>query len=72
MVLNKTDLLPPAKRQSAVEKMTKRLQKTLENTRYALRLNTRYALRLNTRYALRLNTRYTGSGPGGPPGAQTL
>ena len=35
VVLNKTDLLPPAKRQSAIDKMTKRLQKTLENTRYA-------------------------------------
>ncbi|CAL8335559.1 unnamed protein product [Lota lota] len=34
VVLNKTDLLPPAKRQSAIEKMTKRLQKTLENTRF--------------------------------------
>lgn len=35
VVLNKTDLLPPNKRQSAIEKMTKRLHKTLENTRYA-------------------------------------
>ncbi|CAL8401859.1 unnamed protein product [Arctogadus glacialis] len=34
VVLNKTDLLPPAKRQSAIDKMTKRLQKTLENTRF--------------------------------------
>lgn len=33
VVLNKTDLLPPNKRQSAIEKMTKRLHKTLENTR---------------------------------------
>lgn len=35
VVLNKTDLLPPNKRQSAIEKMTKRLHKTLENTRCA-------------------------------------
>lgn len=34
VVLNKTDLLPPAKRQSAIDKMTKRLHKTLENTRF--------------------------------------
>ncbi|CAL8339024.1 unnamed protein product [Merluccius merluccius] len=34
VILNKTDLLPPAKRQSAIEKMTKRLHKTLENTRF--------------------------------------
>ncbi|XP_061687950.1 selenocysteine-specific elongation factor [Syngnathoides biaculeatus] len=34
VVLNKTDLLPANKRQSAVEKMTKRLHKTLENTRF--------------------------------------
>ncbi|TNM88955.1 hypothetical protein fugu_005209 [Takifugu bimaculatus] len=34
VVLNKTDLLPPNKRQSAIEKMTKRLHKTLENTRF--------------------------------------
>ncbi|CAF90502.1 unnamed protein product, partial [Tetraodon nigroviridis] len=34
VVLNKTDLLPPSKRQSAIEKMTKRLHKTLENTRF--------------------------------------
>ncbi|XP_028261454.1 selenocysteine-specific elongation factor [Parambassis ranga] len=34
VVLNKIDLLPPNKRQSAIEKMTKRLQKTLENTRF--------------------------------------
>lgn len=33
VVLNKTDLLLPNKRQSAIEKMTKRLHKTLENTR---------------------------------------
>ncbi|KAM6928351.1 selenocysteine-specific elongation factor isoform 1-T1 [Xenentodon cancila] len=34
VVLNKTDLLPPNKRQSAIEKMTKRMHKTLENTRF--------------------------------------
>ncbi|XP_077460021.1 selenocysteine-specific elongation factor isoform X2 [Stigmatopora argus] len=34
VVLNKTDLLPADKRQSAIEKMTKRLHKTLENTRF--------------------------------------
>lgn len=33
VVLNKTDLLPLNKRQSAIEKMSKRLHKTLENTR---------------------------------------
>jgi len=33
VVLNKIDLLPPNKRQSAIEKMTKRLHKTLESTR---------------------------------------
>lgn len=36
VVLNKTDLLPPNKRQSTVEKMTKRLHKTLESTRFVL------------------------------------
>lgn len=34
VVLNKVDLLPANKRQSAIEKMTKRLHKTLENTRF--------------------------------------
>lgn len=34
VILNKIDLLPESKRQSAVEKMTKRLHKTLENTRF--------------------------------------
>ncbi|KAK7915397.1 hypothetical protein WMY93_011158 [Mugilogobius chulae] len=34
VILNKTDLLPENKRQSAVDKMTKRLHKTLENTRF--------------------------------------
>ncbi|KAJ8257885.1 hypothetical protein GJAV_G00190780 [Gymnothorax javanicus] len=34
VVLNKTDLLPAAKRQAAIEKMTKRMHKTLENTRF--------------------------------------
>ncbi|NWQ81006.1 SELB factor, partial [Columbina picui] len=32
VVLNKIDLLPEGKRQSAIEKMTKKMQKTLENT----------------------------------------
>lgn len=35
VVLNKIDLLPPDKRQTAIEKMTKRLHKTLESTRSA-------------------------------------
>ncbi|KAG5274957.1 hypothetical protein AALO_G00142020 [Alosa alosa] len=34
VILNKTDLLPSNKRQSAIEKMTKRMHKTLENTRF--------------------------------------
>ncbi|XP_060774300.1 selenocysteine-specific elongation factor [Neoarius graeffei] len=34
VILNKTDLLPSDKRQSAIEKMTKRMHKTLENTRF--------------------------------------
>lgn len=34
VVLNKIDLLPSNKRQSAIEKMTKRLHKTLESTRF--------------------------------------
>ncbi|XP_051933266.1 selenocysteine-specific elongation factor [Hippocampus zosterae] len=34
VVLNKTDLLPANKRQSAIERMTKRLHKTLENTSF--------------------------------------
>ncbi|XP_031704358.1 selenocysteine-specific elongation factor isoform X1 [Anarrhichthys ocellatus] len=34
VILNKVDLLPPNKRQSAIEKMTKRLHKTLESTRF--------------------------------------
>ncbi|XP_036956745.1 selenocysteine-specific elongation factor isoform X2 [Acanthopagrus latus] len=34
VVLNKIDLLPPNKKQGAIEKMTKRLHKTLENTRF--------------------------------------
>lgn len=34
VVLNKIDLLPEAKRQSAIEKMTKKMQKTLENTKW--------------------------------------
>lgn len=36
VILNKTDLLPSDKRQSAIEKMTKRMHKTLENTRCTL------------------------------------
>lgn len=39
VVLNKTDLLPPNKRQAAIEKMTKRLHKTLESTRCAFITN---------------------------------
>uniref|UniRef100_A0A8C4P3X3 Eukaryotic elongation factor, selenocysteine-tRNA specific n=1 Tax=Dromaius novaehollandiae TaxID=8790 RepID=A0A8C4P3X3_DRONO len=34
VVLNKIDLLPESKRQSAIEKMTKKMQKTLENTKF--------------------------------------
>lgn len=34
VILNKIDLLPANKRQSAIEKMTKRLHKTLEGTRF--------------------------------------
>lgn len=34
VILNKIDLLPANKRQSAIEKMTKRLHKTLENTSF--------------------------------------
>nr|XP_015203752.1 PREDICTED: selenocysteine-specific elongation factor isoform X2 [Lepisosteus oculatus] len=34
VVLNKTDLLPAAKRQATIDKMTKRMLKTLENTRF--------------------------------------
>lgn len=33
VVLNKIDLLPDGKQQSAIEKMTKKMQKTLENTK---------------------------------------
>lgn len=33
VILNKTDLLQPNKRQTFIDKMTKRLHKTLENTR---------------------------------------
>nr|XP_021150250.1 selenocysteine-specific elongation factor isoform X1 [Columba livia] len=35
VVLNKIDLLPEGKRQSAIEKMTKKMQKTLENTKFS-------------------------------------
>ncbi|CAF0707256.1 unnamed protein product [Brachionus calyciflorus] len=35
IVLNKLDLIEPDKRSSAVEKMSKRLSKTLENTKFA-------------------------------------
>lgn len=41
VVLNKTDLLPPDKRQTAIEKMTKRLHKTLESTRSAFSISKR-------------------------------
>ncbi|XP_007526940.3 selenocysteine-specific elongation factor isoform X2 [Erinaceus europaeus] len=34
VVLNKTDLLPEGKRQATIEKMTKKMQKTLENTKF--------------------------------------
>ncbi|XP_066553728.1 selenocysteine-specific elongation factor isoform X2 [Amia ocellicauda] len=34
VVLNKIDMLPPAKRQAAIDKMSKRMHKTLENTRF--------------------------------------
>ncbi|XP_058144862.1 selenocysteine-specific elongation factor isoform X2 [Dasypus novemcinctus] len=34
VVLNKTDLLPEGKRQAAVDRMTKRMQKTLESTKF--------------------------------------
>lgn len=34
VVLNKTDLLPEGKRQAAIEKMTRKMQKTLENTKF--------------------------------------
>jgi len=33
VILNKTDMLPSDKRQAAIDKMTKRMHKTLENTR---------------------------------------
>lgn len=33
VVLNKTDLLAEGKRQAAIDKMTKKMQKTLENTK---------------------------------------
>lgn len=39
VILNKIDLLPANKRQSAIEKMTKRLHKTLEGTRSAFNTN---------------------------------
>ncbi|NXA95233.1 SELB factor, partial [Melanocharis versteri] len=35
VVLNKIDLLPEGKRQSAIDKMTKKMQKTLENTKFS-------------------------------------
>ncbi|XP_054203414.1 selenocysteine-specific elongation factor isoform X13 [Homo sapiens] len=34
VVLNKIDLLPEGKRQAAIDKMTKKMQKTLENTKF--------------------------------------
>lgn len=34
VVLNKIDLLPEAKKQALIDKMTKKMQKTLENTRF--------------------------------------
>ncbi|KAF6027844.1 EEFSEC [Bugula neritina] len=35
VVLNKVDLLPLEKRASSIEKVTKRMLKTLENTRFS-------------------------------------
>lgn len=49
VVLNKTDLLPPNKRQAAIEKMTKRLHKTLESTRSAF--NTSQTLNFDWRHS---------------------
>ncbi|XP_067854488.1 selenocysteine-specific elongation factor isoform X2 [Heptranchias perlo] len=34
VILNKIDLLPEAKKQAAIDRMTKKMQKTLENTRF--------------------------------------
>lgn len=34
VILNKIDLLPPNKRQSAIEKMTKKMHRTLQSTRF--------------------------------------
>ena len=34
VVLNKTDLLPEGKRQAAIDRMTRKMQKTLENTKW--------------------------------------
>ncbi|XP_065790107.1 selenocysteine-specific elongation factor isoform X1 [Muntiacus reevesi] len=34
VVLNKTDLLPEGKRQAAIDRMTRKMQKTLENTKF--------------------------------------
>ncbi|KAL6074529.1 hypothetical protein STEG23_014471, partial [Scotinomys teguina] len=36
VVLNKIDLLAEGKRQAAIDKMTKKMQKTLENTKFVL------------------------------------
>lgn len=33
VVLNKTDLLPEGKRQAAIDRMAKKMQRTLENTK---------------------------------------
>lgn len=33
VVLNKTDLLPEGKKQAAIDRMTKKMQKTLESTK---------------------------------------
>ncbi|KAB0363463.1 hypothetical protein FD754_007619, partial [Muntiacus muntjak] len=37
VVLNKTDLLPEGKRQAAIDRMTRKMQKTLENTKWVVR-----------------------------------
>ena len=37
VVLNKTDLLPEGKRQAAIDRMTRKMQKTLENTKWVCR-----------------------------------
>ena len=55
VILNKTDLLPPNKRQGAIEKMTKRLHKTLENTRCA-HAHTQKQITIHIGYTLYIHT----------------